>query len=130
VEVDPLHGEADGAGYRQFPARDHVQAQALLGQEGGEPAPDVGLGRVDDGAIGVAGAEGLAVLAAGCPQLLLVEDVEGRAELLRQVDSVAAAEGQMTVGSDARRARKDGSEGRVKGHGTGPSIGAVGRLYV
>ena len=113
VEEGALHGEAGGAGDCQLAAGDDVQPQPFLRHERCQPAPQVRLRGVGDGAVLVTRSERLAIGAAGLTQLLLVEDVEGRAELLRQVDGVTAAQGQVAVRRRGRRARQHRHERRV-----------------
>ena len=110
MEEHPLQGKAGGAGDGQLAAGDDVQPQPLLGHERRQPATEVRLRRVGDGAPLVARRERLAVGAAGGAQLLLIVDVEGRAELARQVDGVAAAEGEVALRRQLRRARQHGRQ--------------------
>ena len=112
VEERPFQREADGLRDGELAARDEVHPQPLLGHQRRQPAPKVGLCRVDDGALLVSRRERLAIGAASRAQLLLVEDVERRAELLRQIDGVAAAEGEVALRRHLRRA---GQHGRQRG---------------
>ena len=115
VEGDPLGREVHRAGDGELAAGDDVQAHLLLGQEGGQGSAQVGLGGVADAAIGVAAAELRPELAALVAQGLLVEDVQGRAELARQLDRIAASDGQMAVVVHRRGERQDARQWQLDG---------------
>ena len=104
VEGEAVGGEAGGAGHGQLAAADHVHAQPLLRDDGGEGQAEPGLGRVEHGDVGPARAEFAAERACGFAEIGLVEHVEGRAVLLRQRAQVAAAEGQPSGGGKGGRA--------------------------
>jgi len=87
------------------------EVEALLGDDCGEGAAQVGLGGVGDGGFGVAGAEGLEEGATLAAQGVFVKDVEGSAEVSREIDEVAAADSEMTVSGDFGRCGEDFGEG-------------------
>ena len=98
VEVDALRREAGGAGGGQLAAGGHVERQVLLGHELAHRAAAERLAGVDDLVQVGERAEGRVIGAALVAQRLLVVDEQRRAELVRQVDDVAAADLEVAGG--------------------------------
>ena len=93
VEDDPLGLEAGDEREMQLAAGGHVAPQPLLGEQAQHRRAGEGLGGEDDVEVGVAGLAGRVEEGAGAgAQVLLGDDVGGRAELARELDRVAAAD--------------------------------------
>ena len=105
VEVDLLLREVYGLGDGEFAAGNHVEAEALFGEDAGDGRVDVCLAGVGDGGVGMTAGEGLDEVAAATAEGGFVEDVEGGAELGGEVNGVAAADDEMAGGIDIRGCR-------------------------
>ena len=118
VEVDALGGKASGAGRGQLAAGGDVQREVLLGHQLAHRPAAEGLARVDDLVEVGARPEGRVIGAALVAQRLLVVDEQRRAELVRQVHDVAAADLEVAGGVVHGGVRVDE---RVR-HGGNPTI--------
>lgn len=107
VQRDPVGRHPRGQRNGQFPAGAHVEVEPLLVQPAHHGAGQERLARVED--VGVR-AEGLAPGTAAGPEVGLVQDVGGGAELLRETADVQSADGGDALG--------------VPGDGTGPDPGS------
>ena len=93
VEDDPLAGEARLLGQRELAAGGDVDAQPLLVEDAQDGRAREGLGGEHDLALPHRGRE----LAGAVAQVVLGDDVHGRAELAGELDRVAAADRQAAV---------------------------------
>ena len=92
MQDDPLGREAGGEREMQLAAGGHVAPQPLLGEQAQHGGAGEGLGGEHDVEVGVAGvAAGVEESAGAGAQVVLGDDVGGRAELARELDRVAAA---------------------------------------
>ena len=107
VEVDVFRGYCRRLGDCQLAARHHVEPQPFLAHQTAQRRVDERLRGVEDLAVRVPAAELADELPADLPQGRLVEHVERRAELGREVGRGAASQRQPVVG-DAGRYRKEG----------------------
>ncbi len=107
-----LGGNTGGQGDMQFAAGGHVEAHPLLVGETGHGRAEEGLGGVD----GVVPEGGHRLPAPG-PQVFLVVDEEGRAELPGQVDGVAAPDGEVAAVADGGGVGEQLPGKRVAGRG-------------
>ena len=97
VKVDIVRRKLNPSGHRKLASRYDVKPQSLLLQQLGQRNVDEGFAGVDHRAAGVARLELCHEGAAGVPQGGLVEDVEGRTELLGQPDDVAASKHKVAL---------------------------------
>ena len=116
VKIDAVHIRPGGMRDRQLAARHDVQPQPFLRHEARDCGVDERFGGVQDAAVGIARGEGVREAATHAAQSGVVEDEQRRAELARQLDRIAAADGQPVLGADAGGEREEGSV--VERHGT------------
>ena len=103
VEVEPLCREAPGQGGVNFTGGDHVGSHALILQHRIEALEAQGLaGKEGVGPGGHVVGQGLDIGAAVGPDLVLVQHIQGCAELLGQVHGVQTADGQMALFVDSQ----------------------------
>jgi hypothetical protein len=99
VQVQALGREAGAQGEVQLAARGDVAAQPLLGEDRQHGGAGEGLGGEDDLARAVVGlGERGEQRPRPVVQVRLGDDVDGRAELARELHGVAAADGQAALG--------------------------------
>ena len=115
VKIHLVQGRAAGDGHGQFPAGYHIQPQPFRGENPRQRRVDVRLGGIHRLRIGVAVGESAGELPAARPQRGLVQRIQRRAVLLRQLQGVAAADGQVAGG--------------VGGGGIGQDVGQAGEQH-
>ena len=116
VQVDPRGVEAGLERDRQLAARGHVARQALLAQDAQDGGARKGLGGEVDLEVLAAGRVGADEGPRALADVVLDDDVGGRAELVRQGDGVAAAQLEVPGLGDPAAERIDVAEVR-RGHG-------------
>ena len=75
-EIDPVHGETGRTGNGHLARGNHVQPQPLFAEELGQSLVDKSLGRIENGAAGIALAELLLEFGALIAYAELVEDIK------------------------------------------------------
>ena len=121
VQHDPVSGEPHRTGHGEFARRAHVQRQALLGDPFGHGAAQERLGGVGDLRAG----QRVGVGPAPGPDVGLVEDVGGRAVPRGQRAQPQAADRDVAVGFQPRRARPQVSGQAVQADRVWRGRGAV-----
>ena len=96
VEVDPLSGEVDSLGHGKLPTGNHVQPQTLGGEYLGYGGVYVCLAGVCHKGVRMTLGELANKAAANAAESHFVKDVERGAEFSGQINSVAAANDQMS----------------------------------
>ena len=119
VHVDAVGVEAGAERHVQLAAGGDVDREPLLGEEPVGGGAGQRLAGEEDLKVGGAAVEGIAVGAGAGADVVLGVDVGGGAELLGQLDHVAAGHLEMTFRVDAAALREDRrSRDRIAGHRT------------